>query len=792
MRSSLPFTATVAVLSCSPVFAADFVQLNLTSYFNAKAAATSAANANFDGSGRAYPAELLPTATSFNYSGLEFILPPFHDASANDAIKASGQTINIPEPQLFQSFNTLAISFPGVDAGNLTVNFDDGSSTEVSIIIAPWYSQGSIFDGPIWVPWHYANPSLDSNLTRDYNRTHIQYATVSLPSDKNITSIGLPSSDAQQAYFAITLVPAVAEDSAPALSIQNVRSTTKWANEGATGDDRIQVTINNLARLNASVDAWIASNMSVSLSSSSLTTVTPGTFVRLRPNDQIVVNVGVQNAAGTTAGSSSTATVTISDSNGTSIAVARASDPWPITAGIPEWTNTDSSLMTHESPEWFDDAKFGIFVHWGVFSVPAWAPSGEQYAEWYDWWLHNPPNNSSAIWEHQLETYGPEVVYDDFIANFTADGWNPDNWVDLFVNAGAKYFVLVTKHHDGFALFDTKNTSDRNSLLLGPKRDAIAEVMASAKERAPELRRGTYFSLPEWFNPDYGPYGHGQWPGHPALNWYNGSCCEPFIGRIPVENYITDLQGPQMEILFSDQRYETDILWCDIGYASAFPSIGGDWYNYAAGQGRQVTRNDRCGANMTDFVTPEYATYPATLSQKWETTEGLDPFSFGYNSDTPPSGYQTAEGLIPKFIDIVSKGGNYLLDIGPTANGSVVPEMTQPLLAMGTWLKASGAAIYGTRPWWIANADQSDGHTNVRFTTSPDAFYIIALTEPSDGALTTPAPVPILANDTVTMLGGTGKALNWTVDDGVLSIEVDSDELSKVQYAWAFQVAYSQ
>ena len=168
MRASIPFSAAFAVLSCSPaVFGADFVQLDLSSYFNAKAAATSAADANFDGSGRAYPVELLRTETSFNYSGLEvsrglshncdsgakvthFILPPFHDASANDPIKASGQTITIPEPQLFQSFNTLAISFPGVDAGNLTVNFDDGTSTEVSIIIAPWYSQGSMFDGPIW------------------------------------------------------------------------------------------------------------------------------------------------------------------------------------------------------------------------------------------------------------------------------------------------------------------------------------------------------------------------------------------------------------------------------------------------------------------------------------------------------------------------------------------------------------------------------------------------------------------------------------------------------------------
>jgi len=393
---------------------------------------------------------------------------------------------------------------------------------------------------------------------------------------------------------------------------------------------------------------------------------------------------------------------------------------------------------------------------------------------------------------HHLDTYGPDVVYDDFIANFTASAWNPDDWIDLFVNAGAKYFVLVTKHHDGFALFDTKNSSNRNSLLLGPKRDVVKELMDSAKSRAPTLRRGTYFSLPEWFNPAYGPYGHGSWPGHPALNAFNGSCCDPYVGYVPVDDYITDLQGPQMQTLFTDPRYETEILWCDIGYTSAFPSIGGDWYNFAAAQGRQVVRDDRCGANMTDYVTPEYATYPARLSQKWESSEGLDPFSYGYNSDTPPENYQTAPEIIPKFIDMVSKGGNYLLDIGPTSNGSVIPEMTTPLLEIGDWLNKSGEAIYGTRPYWIVPADSTSGHTDVRFTTKPDAFYIIAISNITGGALTTPAPVPIAKNDVVTLLGGSGKVLKWSVTNGVLKIEVPEDELSKMSIAWAFKVAYAQ
>ncbi|KAI0036162.1 glycoside hydrolase family 29 protein [Vararia minispora EC-137] len=773
----LPFVFSVLTAACSrAAVQADYVKLDISNLFNVKAAATSAADANFDGNGRAYPVEYLPSAPTFDYLGLQFDLPPFHDASANDAIKASGQTVSVPTGA-YQVFSALAISFPGTDSANVTVNFADGSSTVAPIIVAPWYSSGSMFDGPIWTPWHYANPALDSNLTIDYNRTHIQYVTTSLPSDRNISSLVLPGTDAAMAFFSITLVPAVPSPIAPTLQVQNVRSTTKWLNEGATGNDR--VTINNLATRNASIDTWILTNHTVAISSPFLTTVRPGSFRRLRASDQIIVTVGVQNAAGVSAGTPTNATIVVTDASGQTVAVERADQGWTVTAGIPDWQNNDDSLSTHEAPNWFDDAN-----------VPAWAPTGAQYAEWYDWWLHNPPNNQSAVWRHHLATYGPDVVYDDFIQNFTASAWSPDDWIDLFVNAGAKYFVLVTKHHDGFALFDTGNSSNRNSLLLGPKRDVVQELMDTAKAKAPQLRRGTYFSLPEWFNPAYGPYGHGSWPGHPALNAFNGSCCDPFIGYVPVADYIQDLQRPQMETLFTDPRYETDILWCDIGFASAFPHIGGDWYNFAASQGRQVVRDDRCGSNQTDFVTPEYATFPVRLSEKWESSEGIDPFSYGYNSDTPPNGYQNANGILPKFIDMVSKGGNYLLDIGPTANGSIVPEMTEPLLTIGSWLNKAGEAIYSTRPWFITPEDMTSGFADVRFTTTTDAFYIIALSAISGGGLRTPAPVPIVANDTVTMLGGTGQPLNWTVSDGVLEIQVSDAELAMTEIAWAFKVAY--
>jgi alpha-L-fucosidase len=190
------------------------------------------------------------------------------------------------------------------------------------------------------------------------------------------------------------------------------------------------------------------------------------------------------------------------------------------------------------------------------------------------------------VYDHELNTYGPDVVYDDFFTNFMAENWDAKAWVDLFADAGAQYFVITTKHHDGFAMFDTEETTHRNALHYGPKRDVLKELFDAAKEYQPQLHRGTYFSLPEWvslflsnrkvesassytqFNPLFGPYGFSQndypssvsWPGIIATNPYTGKV-EPYTGATNVSDFIADLMVPQMEILA--YNYETDIMWCE-------------------------------------------------------------------------------------------------------------------------------------------------------------------------------------------------------------------------------------
>jgi len=247
-----------------------------------------------------------------------------------------------------------------------------------------------------------------------------------------------------------------------------------------------------------------------------------------------------------------------------------------------------------------------------------------------------------------------------------------------------------------------------------------------------------------------------------------------------------------MEALF--YTYDTDILWCDADGRSAFGLVAAEWYNTAASQGRQVTRSNRCGVNTSDWVTPEYVTYPARLSQKWESSAGMDPFSYGYNSDTPPQNYQNASTLIAELVDIVSKGGNFLLDIGPTANGTVIPEERGPLLEIGAWLNQNGEAIYSTTPWYIQQTDtSSSSSTALRFTTTKDAFYVIMIGDKGmigdAGEISTTAPLPMRSGDHITVLGVPGSNVTWSNANGVTSFHLREEDLQG-NYAWVLKIEY--
>lgn len=398
--------------------------------------------------------------------------------------------------------------------------------------------------------------------------------------------------------------------------------------------------------------------------------------------------------------------------------------------------------------------------------------------------MNQGPNTSDQTYEYHLKTYGPSVVYDDFIQNFTASEFQPKDWVDLFADAGANYFVQVSKHHDGYAIFDLPaNVTKRTSVAQFPHRNLLQEIFDAAAQYQPQLHRATYYSLPEWFHPDYRKYGFASWPGGNATNPYTNKAL-PYTGYVPVNDYITDVILPEMNTL---ANMGTEIMWCDIGGPNLTAEFAASWFNRAAAKDRQVVLDSRCGL-PGDFDTPEYARYGAVQHRKWESNLGMDPFSYGYNRATPASQYLSPDGIVTSLIDIVSKNGNFLLDVGPQANGTIVEVEQTNLRAAGVWIKSHAEAIFNTS-FWFVTPEEGD---NIRFTITMDAFYIHVMAKPNS-SLVLDSPIPWVNGDSVTIVGGnmSGTVVpSKSMANGSVELTI-SDAVAKAdQYAWVFKIPY--
>ncbi|MFD9636059.1 alpha-L-fucosidase, partial [Streptomyces violascens] len=557
--------------------------------------------------------------------------------------------------------------------------------------------------------------------------------------------------------FALSLQPVA---NGRAVTLRDAHSTTTTL---ASGAQSVEATV-----INAGTVTLLTSDaLSVEVDVDGARTVEAARIPRLAPGEQARVRIGIRPGTGTTPGTVRPGRVVARGRGQEAASVARQ-----LALGVTDFRPTDASLTSHQAPYWFQDAKFGIFIHWGVYSVPAWAPVGLQYAEWY-WAQMQDPNN--ATYAYHRTTYGESFNYDDFIPRFTAERFDPRSWVELFRDAGAQYHVLTSKHHEGFALWDTK-VSDRNAVRMGPKKDLVRALFEASKQYAPQLHRGLYFSMPEWFNPD------SPWQGHGPRNPYTLQPL-PYTGYTPGKDYIKDLQAPQMLELV--EGYDPEILWCDIGGANDSHRVLAEYFNHAKNRSRpiEVTVNNRSGIGPHDFTTPEYATYDTVVTAKWEASRGLDPFSYGYNRATPDDKYMTTEEVVHTLVDIVSKNGNFLLDIGPRADGTIPEIMQLRLRETGQWLKTNGEAIYGSTYW----ARMPQLGADLRFTVRPGrAFYIHSLAKPG-ATLTVEAPVPIRAGDRVTMLGH-GRPLTWRTSGSGLVIDVPAAARAAGSHAWVFKV----
>ncbi|NLP48886.1 MAG: alpha-L-fucosidase [Clostridiales bacterium] len=342
------------------------------------------------------------------------------------------------------------------------------------------------------------------------------------------------------------------------------------------------------------------------------------------------------------------------------------------------YQNNWESLNSRPVPGWFEDAKFGIFIHWGLYSVPAYAPIGN-YAEWYGYNMHNV---GSETHDFHLANYGEGFKYADFVKDFKAELFDAQDWVSLFEKAGAKYLNIVSKHHDGFCLYKSDYAWNWNSVDVGPHRDFCAELKAACDKS--DVKFGAYHSVYEWFNPLY-----LKNPEEYALKHLI-----PMLKEF-VEKY-------QPHTLFTDGEWEHESsVWHSTDFLT--------WLYNESSVKDYIVPNDRWGketrGRLGGNFTSEYGLIEANRSVEelvgkrvFEECRGIGA-SFGFNRMEDVNNYMSAQDLIELFVDLICAGGNLLLNVGPAADGTIPVIMRERLLQIGEWLDVNGQAVYAGRAY---------------------------------------------------------------------------------------------
>jgi alpha-L-fucosidase len=461
---------------------------------------------------------------------------------------------------------------------------------------------------------------------------------------------------------------------------------------------------------------------------------------------------------------------------------------------------TWESVRTHQVPTWFEDAKLGVFLHWGLYSVPGWAPRvpdiqqllvkdgpkrmlrENPYAEWY---LNTMQIKGSPTQLHHARVYGDDYPYDNFVKTFNdaSAGANLDAIADVCASAGARYVVLTTKHHDGFALWPSAVTHPGKGEYHA-SRDLVGELTDAVRTR--RMRMGLYYS------------GGYDWP-------YNGAvlrrAADAVLAVPHSDRYVRYVTAHVRELI---DRYQPSVLWNDIGWPldGNLAELFAYYYN-TVDEGvvndrwrEPLARNDVVDAlvrgagavlqalwriiperrkHLTfatpkhyDFRTPEYDVLTEVSSRKWELARGVG-HSFGANRDERADDIIGEAELIQMFCDVVSKNGNLLIGIGPRPDGTIPDLQLAPLRALGAWLDVNGEAVYGSRPWVIAESETLEG-TPLRFTKSGEGVYALVMGMPSGRRMTLRA-VDGSHVQRVRLVGAPDHELEWAADDaGSLSV----------------------
>ncbi len=401
----------------------------------------------------------------------------------------------------------------------------------------------------------------------------------------------------------------------------------------------------------------------------------------------------------------------------------------------PTW----DSLERYQTPEWYVDAKFGIFIHWGVYSVPAFGN---------EWYARNMYVQGTPEFEHHRKTYGPqdEFGYKDFIPKLTAEKFNAGEWAALFKEAGARFVVPVAEHHDGFAMYDSKLTK-WNAAQLGPKRDIVGELGIAVREQDMVFGVSSHRAEHWWFM-----NGGRDYPSDvqdPAFQDFYGPARKGEIAKgvnPPDEAFMEDWLARCAELI---DKYRPQLFWFDwwieqpvfAPYLRRFASY---YYNrgYAWGKGVAVNYKNEAFPEKAAVYDIERGQLADIRPRFWQTDTAVARNSWSY---VDPMDYKSSESLICDLVDIVSKNGALLLNIGPKADGTIPDEDQQILRGIGAWLAVNGEAIYGTRPWKTFGEGPTkvtSGHftdskewgftsEDIRFTTYGDVLFATVMAAPS-------------------------------------------------------------
>ncbi|XP_067936579.1 alpha-L-fucosidase-like [Watersipora subatra] len=413
----------------------------------------------------------------------------------------------------------------------------------------------------------------------------------------------------------------------------------------------------------------------------------------------------------------------------------------------PTWDSLDSRPL----PKWFDEAKIGIFVHWGVFSVPALSHGFAAETFWQAWEASKP---GDYVYDFMKKNYRDDWTYGDFAQQFTAELFDAEKWVDLFQDSGAKYVVFVSKHREGFCNWNSNYSFNWNSMNVGPKKDIVAEITSAVRKT--DLKLGLYHNMVDMSNPLY------------LLDKNN---------HFSTQFYVKGKMIPEAKELVN--TFKPDLFWSDnprdsVEYFMSKEFLA--WLYNDSPVKDTIIVNDRWGIGSKCAHGGYWTCFdrynPKKLQKKkWENCDTMQLATWGYGRNVGLDGYQSITDILTKIAETVSCGGNYLLNVGPTHDGRILPIFEERLRQMGAWLKVNGEAVYASSPWRYQN-DTTTGniwYTQKKSNSSSSGYsvYAFVLEWPENNKLTLGAPIAT-PTTIISMLGysGVNQYFEYSRSDG--------------------------